>query len=489
MSFSGSTSNFLNPKTKSGLDLEVFLYPGILVCASMIYIAARGDLWLDEIWSIFFAESAKSPWDIISLYKHDNNHVLNTLYLYVIGKQDHLVYYRLLSIVAGIGSLFLLTRMARKYGYLESLFVLLLAGFSYSLILYFSEARGYALAIFFALLSLFLLDKCLTNYSPIKLCFFWLSACIGTLSHLSFIIIFLSLFVFVIHNEVLSPSSLKSKLQIVFKYLLIPFLFLIAFYMYHARGMTIGGGDANDPFTEISKGIAYLVGLPDGLFLWRVTASGLFIIITLMGAYLYYRDKNKLWSFVIACLLLPPIVIIFIARPTVYYFRYLVITYPFFYLLLSYILGKWFRSGKKGSYIVLVLLCLYLIGQTQQLLPLFKYGRGNYQAILKEVSNNSSGNVLRIGSDHDFRNKMLLSFYQRFIPPYQSLHYIDQPFWNIDPPEWIILHKADRSFEPEPFITTWDQQTYKLTKVEKSAGESGFSWFLYHATRPKRSSG
>jgi hypothetical protein len=167
----------------------------------------------------------------------------------------------------------------------------------------------------------------------------------------------------------------------------------------------------------------------------------------------------------------------------------LVITYPFFYLLLSYILGKWFRSGKKGSSIVLVLLCLYLIGQTQQLLPLFKYGRGNYQAILAEVSNKSSGNVLRIGSDHDFRNKMLLSFYQRFIPPYQSLHYIDQRFWNMDPPEWIILHKADRSFKPEPFITTWDQQTYKLTKVEKSAGESGFSWFLYHTTRPKRSSG
>ena len=455
----------------------------------MICGAARGDLWLDEIWSIFFAESAKSPCDIIALYKHDNNHILNTLYLYVIGKQDHLVFYRLLSIVAGAGSLFLLTRMARKYGYLESLFVLLLAGFSYPLILYFSEARGYALAIFFALLSLLLLDRCLTNYSPMKLFFFWLSACLGILSHLSFIIIFLSLSIFLIHKEVLNPSSLQSKILTVFKYLLIPFLFLIAFYIFYVRGMTIGGGDANDPFTEISKGIACLVGLPDSFFRWRVMASGLFIVITLIGAYLYTRDKNKLWSFVIACLVLPPMVIIFISRPTVYYFRYLVITNPFFYLLLSYILGKWFRSGKRGSYVVLVLLCLYLIGQTQQLLPLFKYGRGNYQAILTEVSRKSSGNILRIGSDHDFRNKMLLSFYQRFIPPYQSLHYIDQPFWDMDPPEWIILHKADRSFEPEPFISTSDQQIYKLTKVERSVAESGFSWFLYHTTRPKRSSG
>jgi hypothetical protein len=121
-------------------------------------------------------------------------------------------------------------------------------------------------------------------------------------------------------------------------------------------------------------------------------------------------------------------------------------------------------------------------------LPLFQYGRGNYQGILAEISNQSSGNVLSIGSDHDFRNKMLLSFYQRFIPRHQSLHYIHQQFWNVDPPEWIILHKTDRSFEPEPFISTWDQHIYKLTKSERSSEESGFSWFLYHNTRMNRSS-
>src|SRR3990172_12519660 len=181
--------------------MNMLLGAGILVCAIMLCAAASGDLWLDEIWSIFFAEAAKSPWDIVSLYKHDNNHVLNTLYLYAIGKQDHLVFYRLLSIVAGIGSLFLLTRMARKWGHLESLFILLLAGFSYPLILYFSEARGYSPAIFFALLSLFLLDKCLTNYSPIKLFCFWLFVCLGSISHLSFIIVFLSLSVLVLHKE------------------------------------------------------------------------------------------------------------------------------------------------------------------------------------------------------------------------------------------------------------------------------------------------
>jgi hypothetical protein len=489
MSFNSSAPDVSRCQDDSGSVSKLLLGVGTLVCAVIICAAARGDLWLDEIWSIFFAEAAKSPWDIISLFKHDNNHLLNTFYLYLIGKQNHLVVYRFFSITVGIGSLFLLTVLAGKWGHLESIFVLLFAGFSYPLILFFSEARGYAPAIFFALSSLFVLEKCLTNYSTIKLLLFWLSSCLGTLSHLSFVIVFLSLSVWVLYKEFSGPSSLKAKLYNSFKYLFIPSAFILVFYLFYARGMTIGGGDINDTSTEISKGIIYLLGLPHSLTRLEFTVLGLFAIVTLIGTYLFCQDKNKLWSFVIGVLVLPPIVIIFTTRPTVYYFRYLVVTYPFFYLMLSHIFGKLYRKSNRYSYVAIILICLYLIGQMQQLWPLFKYGRGNYQAILREVSNNSSGNVLRIGSDHDFRNKMLLSFYQRFMPPYQSLHYIDQKLWNIDSPEWIILHKADRSFKPEPFISISDQQTYKLTKVERSVGESGFSWFLYHTTKPKRSPG
>lgn len=485
MPFNRSTSDLSNQPNESGLGLKIFLYLGILVCAIMIFIAVRGDLWLDEIWSIFMAEAAKSPWEIVSLFKHDNNHLLNTFYLYLIGKQNHWVVYRLFSIVAGIGSLFLLTALAGKWGYLERLFVLLFAGFSYPLILYFSEARGYAPAIFFALSSLFILEKCFMNYSTIKLLGFWLGSCLGILSHSSFIIVFLSLSILVLYNEFSGPSSLKSKLYHSFRYLFIPSAFLIAFTLFYARGMTIGGGDINDRATEISKGIVYLLGLPHSFTHWEFLVLGLFAILTFVGAYLFYLDKNKLWSFILAALIAPPFLIIFITQPAIYYFRYLVVTYPFFYLMLSFILGKLYSKGNKYAYLTILLISLYLIAQIFQLLPLFQYGRGNYQKILAEISNQSSGSVLSIGSDHDFRNKMLLSFYQRFIPRHQSLHYIDQQFWNVDPPEWIILHKTDRSFEPEPFISTWDQHIYKLTKSERSSGESGFSWFLYHNTRIK----
>lgn len=489
MPFNRLTSDLSGQQNEPGFDLKIFLLPGILVCGVMIYLAARGDLWLDEIWSIFMAEAAKSPWEIVSLFKHDNNHLLNTFYLYLVGKQNHLVVYRLLSIAAGIGSLFLLTAMAGKWGYLERIFVLLFAGFSYPLILYFSEARGYAPAIFFALSSLFVLEKCFTRYSGIKLVSFWLCTCLGTLSHSSFIIVFLSLSILVLYNEFSKPSPLKSKLHHSLRYLFIPSAFIIAFTLFYTRGMTIGGGDMNDRPTEISKGIVYLLGLPYNLTHLEFSVLGLFAILIFVGAYLFYHDKNKLGSFIIAVLFVPPFIIIFIIWPTIYYFRYLVVTYPFFYLMLSFMLGKLYSKGSKYSYMTILLISFYLIAQCFQLLPLFRYGRGNYQGILAEISNKSSESILKIGSDHDFRNKMLLSFYQRFLPPHQSLYYIDQKFWNFDPPEWIIIHKTDRTFEPEPFIRAWDQHIYELTKSEGSSGESGFSWFLYHNTSITRSSG
>ena len=484
MSFNSSTSDLSNQQNRSGSGWKVFLLPGILVCAMIIFAAARGDLWLDEIWSIFISEAAKSPWDIVSLFKHDNNHLLNTFYLYLIGKQNHLVVYRLFSIAAGIGSLFLLTAMASTWGYLERIFVLLFAGFSYPLILYFSEARGYAPAIFFALSSLFVLEKCLTNYSTIKLLLFWLCSCLGTLSHLSYIIAFLSLSIFVIYNEFSGSSSLKSKLQNSFKYLLIPSVFIISFYLYYAKDMTIGGGDVNDPFKEISRGIAYLLGLPHGSIPWRVAAFGLFMSMALIGAYLYQKEGNRVWSFVIPILVLPPVVIIFVLRPTIYYFRYLVVTFPFFYLLLSSLLGRLYRSSGKYSYIPLIILCVYFIGQTQYLLPLLRDGRGNYQAILREISEKSEGNDLKVGSDHDFRNRMLLSFYQRFLPSQQTLQYIEQSRWNVEPPEWIITHSTSASFEPDPFISISVYRVYKLARSERFSGNSGFCWSLYHRIDP-----
>ncbi|HEY1302347.1 MAG TPA: hypothetical protein VGF24_02280, partial [Vicinamibacterales bacterium] len=63
---------------------RTILFCGLLTAAiGLRVIAARGDLWLDELWSLSFARQLDSPLQIWTSIHHDNNHPLNTLYLFV----------------------------------------------------------------------------------------------------------------------------------------------------------------------------------------------------------------------------------------------------------------------------------------------------------------------------------------------------------------------------------------------------------------------
>lgn len=68
------------------------LFVGILLSSVLFVFAALGDLWFDEIWSVAFAEMAETPLDLLIYFQHDNNHLLNTLFIYAIGQQNSFFY-------------------------------------------------------------------------------------------------------------------------------------------------------------------------------------------------------------------------------------------------------------------------------------------------------------------------------------------------------------------------------------------------------------
>ncbi len=478
-------SFFSNDKTVAGKDLpassaKIIFALGILLSSSLIVLAARGDLWLDEIWSLSFAETAKTPWEILSLFKHDNNHILNTLFVYLIGKQQNLLLYREFAIISGIASFVLIVKIASQWGRLEGIFVLLLAGTSYPLILYFSEARGYAPAILFGLLSFYILQDLQIRYSPVKLVLFWLASMLGVLAHLTFIIVFSALAVYIIHHEFTVNKTFFVTSWRIMKYLSVPFVFIISFYFYYIRGMAIGGGPPVDKYAELAKGADCLLGLPDAL--WSI---GLLLILLILSfvVFMAYSEKKPVWTFYLAVLLIIPASIIAVTNPAYFHFRYIIVCFPFYYLILSFILAKVWRVDKKvlRSLVVLVIF-LYVAGQSMYLSPLFRYGRGNYQAIIKEMVDTTAANVITVGSDNDFRNKVVLSFYARFLPDGKTIQYVNQESWASQPPEWLIVHSLDESAVPEPWVQTSTNLIYRLIKTEKFSGNSGFSWFLYHAS-------
>src|SRR3972149_11120471 len=122
---------FRDKKTWAALIALAILFGALRVAAAL------GDLYIDEVWSLYFA---KSSWTEIFRIRHDNNHLLNTLYLRALGEsvfnmggEPVFLSYRLLSIVSGTLSLLLLGFIGMKRGALEAFTLVILAGLSYPL--------------------------------------------------------------------------------------------------------------------------------------------------------------------------------------------------------------------------------------------------------------------------------------------------------------------------------------------------------------------
>jgi len=307
---------------------------------------------------------------------------------------------------------------------------------------------------------------------------FWFASMLGVLAHLTFIIVFLALVVYIIQHEFSAEGTFFLKSRQVAKFLAVPGVFITSFYFFYVSDVAIGGGPPVGKYSELIRGAACLLGLPDSL-----RAAGLPIIAILLSfvVSMLYAKKKPVWSFYLSVLIIAPAAIIMITTPAYFHFRYVLVCFPFYYLILSFILAKAWRADKKVlRYFVALVICLYVAGQSLRLWPLFQYGRGNYQALITEMANTTAGNVITVGSDHDFRNKVILSFYSRFLQGGKAIQYINQESWHSEPPEWLIVHSLDESVEPEPWVETSTNRTYRLVKAEKFSGNSGFSWFLYH---------
>jgi len=73
----------------------------LVVGIGLRLIGTHDDLWLDEIWTLHLLEPVTSVGQIIWGINHDNNHFLNSIYLYLVGPDASPVVQRALSVVLG----------------------------------------------------------------------------------------------------------------------------------------------------------------------------------------------------------------------------------------------------------------------------------------------------------------------------------------------------------------------------------------------------
>lgn len=84
----------------------------LLGCTARV-LAARGELWIDEIWSLTLVAGLTSPDQVFWDLPHDNNHILNSLWLYLAGPDRAPIVYRVPAIAFGTTSILVDSRSRR----------------------------------------------------------------------------------------------------------------------------------------------------------------------------------------------------------------------------------------------------------------------------------------------------------------------------------------------------------------------------------------
>ncbi|HEY4284964.1 MAG TPA: glycosyltransferase family 39 protein [Chthoniobacterales bacterium] len=460
-------------------------FPVVIVCSAIVVVVAvalrvRGalnDLWLDEIWSLGIASTLQSPVEIFTKVHRANNHYLNTLILYFLGQHGNWPGYRIPAVVAGSVAVILAGLIGYRRDKTNALIAMLVTASSYVLVLYSSEARGYAFVICFSFLSYYLLDLYLDNPRYSVGLLFSLSAILGFISHLVFIHFFVAAFLWTSWRILQSPRPVvKCMITTIFSCYIVPAAFLAGLYFIDIRRLEIGGGPHVGLLDGYTESLAWSVGAPATDLTQKIgiviAAAGL-----IAGLWILWREKSSSFVFFLSVIVLAPLGLALFGHTEMFYARFFIIGTAFLSILLSFVLARIYERGSAGRVICSVLLAAYVAANGCHIAILFKYGRGQITEAIRFMAQHSDQRVMKIGGDDDFGTLFVLSFYAQNVFQNIKPHYIPQASWPEGGLDWIICET-----EPVPgskqLADRW-HNSYELAELFPAASPSGFDWFLY----------
>jgi Dolichyl-phosphate-mannose-protein mannosyltransferase len=449
--------------------------------------AAHNDLWFDEVWTLqLLREHVHSFGDVFTNVKHSNNHHLCSLWMWLVGQNASALVYRLPSVLASIGTVVLAGFIGARRSWLEGYVAVILTSCSYLLIHFGTEARGYSLAIFFALLAWYALQQFEERPSWAWTVLFWSAVVLGFLAHLEFAICFVGLVAWALWRFVRYRSRWRQAVLELFALFTVPIVLLLAFYFVAIRGMEVGGGPKYQVTPLLIKTASYMLGGPASGAAAGIAALLAVASIYVVLVYLMFERDDR-WIFY-AVVIVAPLGLIPVVRLVPLSVRYFMVSVAASLVLLSSGYAALLRRGVAGRGIGLTLLAVFVAGNAVNTGNLLRFGRGQYLAALRFMEKNSDKREVVITSDHDFRNGMLVNYYKPYLDRPDYTQYVDRATLDQENvrakgaslgAEWLILHRFDLTEQPERVTDIYGNK-YKLVSIYRYSDLSGWNWLLYH---------
>jgi len=439
------------------------------------------DLWLDEIWSIELVRELHSPFGVFSQTHHDNNHYLNSLFIYFLGQHGNWPGYRVPAVVAGFGGIVLAWFIGRRRDKATAFFATLLVSFSYVMILYSSEARGYAPLVFFCFLCFLVLQSFLERPRWQTAALFSLCAILGFTSHLTFLTFFCASLVWFFTCLLRQKFSLRKIVKWAAACYAVPVIYVLAIYFLDVRHLQIGGGTPISVLDGYRATLAWTLGGPNDSSLQTITAA-VCVVGLLAGLVIVFRERPDASIFFLAAIVIMPLAMPLLEHGTLHYVRYFIVALGFLLLLIGQVLGWLYKRGIGGKIACGAFCSLFLALNGWDIAALVKYGRGHISEAVQFMADHSETQaVITFGGEQDFRILFVLAFYSREMMPGRNMAYFNHEQWPINGPEWVIFHKESFAQPVPPGRRFTDEfgNAFELVRIFPTAPLSGVDWFIY----------
>ena len=122
----------------------------------------------------------------------------------------------------------------------------------------------------------------------------------------------------------------------------------------------------------------------------------------------------------------------------------------------------------------------YLAGNAVNAQTLYRHGRGGYLEGFQYLVDRSDTPVVTFTSDYDFRHRMLLAFYERYLVSERRLEYVDHAHADAIRPMWLLRHGVAYEPPPEPLVVNEaTADTYEHVHTIPHSDLAGWTWYIY----------
>jgi hypothetical protein len=468
--------------------LEAAVVLAVIAALLLRLLAARGDLWFDEVWTLRLLSRLRSPFEIFSL-RHDNNHLLNSWLMWFLrsGQSDYLL--RMPAVLLGTLAV-AAAAWAAALGddgpapsavpdvspAARGLMAALLVGGSFLLIQYGSEARGYAAAMAFGHLAFAFAQKGRLSPGSRWAIPYGLAVLLALAGHAVAVHVMAGVVAWSMARWRRQQHGLSAFGQAFLRWHALPLLGAGALYVGFLRGIAIGGGARGELTVQLAHVVAYAAGLPAT---WSPVAllalAGLVVAGSLWAV---RRSGNDQWIAYAVTIVVSPALVQWLNPSRLNYERYFIISATFGLCLTARALGLLAARSSAGVVAAALVTLTVVGGSTPRVARLLVEQRGHYRAALQFMLDHSPGPVV-VSSDHHFRNNTVLSHYAERLGASSRLVYLFRPTAGLERPDWLIYHRADGEAPPEAYVADGLGNRYELQAEYPSAPLSGFRWYLF----------